>query len=74
MPVYSMSSMPYVTIPDYTTVDIAKKLIDMVHDGKILNDEIVADLQKEAETNKTGNDISTEDEKTKKDESSVNKK
>ena len=74
MPVYSMSSHPYVTIPDYKTVDIAKQLIDMVHEGKILSDEIVADLQKEAEGNKTGNDISTEDKEIKGDDLSDDKK
>ncbi len=51
MHVYSMSSKVYVTIPDYTTVDIAKKLIQMVYDGETLSDEIIDELvEKSTET------------------------
>ena len=58
MPVFSMSSIPYVTIPEYKTVDIAKKLIKMVHDGKNISDDIVKELEEEASTDKKGNNIS----------------
>lgn len=51
MHVYSMSSKVYVTIPDYTTVGIAKKLIQMVYDGETLSDEIIDELvEKSTET------------------------
>lgn len=43
-PVYSMSSEPYVTIPDEDSVWKAKKLIDMVYAGEILSDEIIENL------------------------------
>lgn len=43
-PVYSMSSTPYVTIPDEDSVWKAKKLIDMVYAGEILSDEIIENL------------------------------
>ena len=56
MPVYSMSSLPYVTIPDYTTVDVAKELIRMVHDGETISDEIVEELvEKSTETENSDN-------------------
>ena len=63
MPVYSMSAIPYVTIPDYTTVDIAKKLIKMVYDGKTLSDETITNLQEEATKGKNMNSISDEGDK-----------
>lgn len=43
MPVYSMSSEAYVTIPDMDTVEKAQKLIELVYDGAILTDEIIED-------------------------------
>ena len=59
MPVYSMSSIPYVTIPDYTTVDIAKKLIKKVEDGEKISDEIIANLEN-ATKDSSANNISGE--------------
>lgn len=49
MPVYSMSSIPYVTLPDYSTVDIAKELIGRVYDGETLSDEIIEQIEEENE-------------------------
>lgn len=43
MPVYSMSSEVYVTIPDMDTVEKAQKLIELVYDGVILTDDIIED-------------------------------
>lgn len=56
MPVYSMSSEVYVTIPDMDTVEKAQKLIDMVYDGEILSEEIIENLdnnQEESLRNRT---------------------
>ncbi len=61
MPVYSMSSIPYVTIPDYTSVDIAKKLIKMVYDGEILSDEKIEELENKNTSDKDKNSVINED-------------
>ena len=58
MPVYSMSSYPYVTIPDMETVEKAKVLIQMVYDGEILSEEIIENLDV---TTDTDSDIYTEE-------------
>lgn len=70
MHVYSMTSKASVVIPDYTTVDIAKELIQMVHDGEILSDEIINEVvEKATETKNNGSDKDTSDEtSTKKDD------
>ncbi|MBQ9699241.1 MAG: LCP family protein, partial [Lachnospiraceae bacterium] len=47
LPVYSMSSIPYVTVPNYETVDKAKALIKMVRDGYIVSDDVIANWGKE---------------------------
>ncbi len=47
MPVYSMSSIPYVTVPDYATVDQAKALMQMVLDGQLVTDEVIANWGEE---------------------------
>ena len=41
MPVYSMAAEQWVMIPDEDTVMKAKKLIDMMYDGKKLSEEII---------------------------------
>lgn len=61
MPVYSMSSIPYVTIPDYTTVDIAKQLIKMVYDGETLSDGIVKQLEEKSTETDNGNNSAADD-------------
>ena len=50
MPVYSMSTEQSVMIPDEESVQKAKKLIDMVLEGKILTEEMIESLDTE-ETN-----------------------
>jgi anionic cell wall polymer biosynthesis LytR-Cps2A-Psr (LCP) family protein len=47
MPVYSMSSIPYVTVPDYSTVDKAKELMQMVLDGYVVSDYVIENMDKE---------------------------
>lgn len=50
MPVYSMSSIPYVTVPDYSTVDKAKALMQMVLDGYLVTDAVVETWGEETES------------------------
>ena len=59
MPVYSMSAIPYVTIPDYTTVDVAKQLIQMVYDGDTISDEIVEQLVEKSTEDENSNSNSS---------------
>ena len=63
MPVYSMSSEQSVIIPDEKSVKKAKKLIDMVYEGKILTEDIIENLDSNSSNNSNSSNSNKDTEK-----------
>ena len=61
MPVYSMSTEQSVMIPDEKSIIRAKKLIDMVYDGKIISEEIIEQVDNDKITTGPGSNSSDSD-------------
>lgn len=65
MPVYSMSTEQSVMIPNEKSIARAKKLINMVYDGKVLSEQIIEDIDNDKITTGPGSNDSDSDDTSK---------